>query len=61
MITLMFTLAALIASASERVTATMRANALTVKRMGGRILILVGAWFLMLAAFSSFFAKLFPV
>jgi hypothetical protein len=61
MVTLIFTLAAIIASASERVASSMRANAPTVKRMGGRILILVGAWFLVLAVFAGFFAKLFPV
>lgn len=61
MIALMFTLAAVIASAGERVGAAMRASTPTVKRWGGRILLLVGAWFLVLAAFARFFARVFPV
>lgn len=61
MVILIFTLAAVIASVSERVGASMRASAPTVKRMGGWILVLVGAWFLILAAFAGFFARIFPV
>ncbi len=61
MVTLMFILAAVIASAGERAGTSMRASAPTIKRWGGRILIGVGVWFLLLAAFASFFAKLFPV
>ena len=61
MVSLMLILALLIASAGERIGTTMRASAPTIKRWGGRILIVVGAWFLLLAAFASFFARVFPV
>ena len=61
MVTLMFTLATGIASAGERVGETMRTSAPTVKRWGGRILIVVGAWFLILAAFAGFFANVFRI
>lgn len=61
MVALIFTLAAVIGSAAERVGASMRASTPNVKRWGGRILVLVGAWFLVLAAFAPFFTKLFPV
>ncbi len=61
MVALVFTLALVIASANQRVAASMRESAPVIKRWGGRILLLVGAWFLVLAAFATSFAKLFPV
>jgi len=31
------------------------------KRWGGRILLVVGAWLIALAVFAGFFARVFPV
>ncbi|HBY97248.1 MAG: hypothetical protein M5U01_28945 [Ardenticatenaceae bacterium] len=58
---LMFLLAFAIASAQEGIIAVVRAHVGEVKRWGGRILIAVGIWFIALAAFAGFFARLFPV
>lgn len=61
MVLLIFGLALAIATAQERLVATLQARAAEVKRWGGWILLLVGAWFLVLAIFADFFARLFPV
>jgi uncharacterized membrane protein YidH (DUF202 family) len=58
---LMFILAALIASAQEKVIRMLRAQAHQVKQWGGTVLILVGVWLIVLAVWASFFATLFPV
>ena len=58
---LMFLLVFAIATAQETVIATLRAHVGLVKRWGGWILIIVGAWFILLAVFADFFALLFPV
>ncbi len=39
----------------------IKVQAPTVKRWGGRILVAVGVWFLLLAIFAEFFADVFPV
>jgi putative Mn2+ efflux pump MntP len=54
-------LAAAIAAAQERLVGTMRAGVAQVKQWGGIILIVVGVWFLILAIWADFFARIFPV
>ncbi len=61
MVLLMFGLALALATAQERLVATLQARASEVKRWGGWILLLVGGWFLVLAIFADFFAQIFPV
>lgn len=58
---LMFLLALGIGSAQERVINTMRARSSDIKRWGGWIVTAVGTWFIILAAFADFFARIFPV
>ena len=57
----MFALALAIALAQERTVESIETRAPAVKRWGGRILLLVGAWFVALGVFAGFFADLFPV
>ena len=57
----MFALALLLASAQQRTVSAMRTGAPAIKRWGGAILLLVGAWFITLAAFANTFAHVFPV
>lgn len=57
----MFALALAIAFAQERTVQSLAERAPAVKRWGGRILVLVGAWFVALGVFADFFAGLFPV
>lgn len=54
-------LAAAIAAAQERLVGVMRAGVTQVKQWGGVILIGVGVWFLILAIWADFFARIFPV
>lgn len=54
---LMFALALALASAQERLISRLRASTHQVKVWGGRILILVGLWLLILAAWADFFAR----
>ncbi len=61
MVLLMFTLALTIGAAQQHTVEAMRAGAPTVKRWGGRILMLVGGWFITLGVFADFFADVFPV
>ena len=56
MVVLMFTLALIIGGAQARTVDAMKVGARTVKRWGGRILLLIGAWFIALGVFSDFFA-----
>lgn len=60
-VALMFVLAIALASARERLVESMQDGAPTVKRWGGRVLIVVGAWFVALGIFADFFGDLFPV
>ena len=57
----MFALALAIALAQERTVESIQTRTPAVKRWGGRILLLVGAWFVALGVFAGFFAGLFPV
>jgi hypothetical protein len=61
LVLLLFALSLAIATAREQTVEGLRASGPAVKRWGGRILVLVGAWFLILAVFADFFAGLFPV
>lgn len=61
MVLLIFGLSLAIAGAQERVVKSLQANVTSVKLWGGRILLLVGAWFFLLAVFANFFADVFPV
>ena len=61
LVVLMFALALALAAAQERMTETLRAGAPAVKRWGGRILVLVGVWFLILGVFADEFAGVFSV
>ena len=61
LVVLMFTLALVLAAAQERTAEFLRAGAPAVKRWGGRILILVGAWFVILGIFADEFAGVFSV
>lgn len=58
---LVFTSAFAVAGAQESTLERIKAQAPTVKRWGGRVLIVLGVWFLALAVFAIFFAELFPV
>jgi hypothetical protein len=57
----MFTLALTLATAQERTVAAMQAGSPAVKQWGGRILLVVGAWFIVLAIFADLFARVFAV
>ncbi|MGH9245188.1 MAG: hypothetical protein ACRD29_12915 [Acidimicrobiales bacterium] len=61
LVVLMFTLALFLAAARERVVDAMQQGAPVVKRWGGRLLVLVGAWLITLGVFADLFAELFPV
>ena len=61
LVALVFVLSLALATAQERTVEAMREGAPAVKRWGGRILIAVGAWFIALAVFAGFFARIFPV
>jgi hypothetical protein len=61
LVVLMFTLALVLAAAQERTAEILRAGAPAIKRWGGRILILVGAWFVILGIFADEFAGVFSV
>lgn len=58
---LMFTAAITVSRAQESTVARIQASAPAVKRWGGAVLILVGGWFVSLAVFADFFARVFPV
>lgn len=50
-----------IGTAENRTIEAIRNQAPRVKRWSGVTLVAVGVWFLLLAAFTGFFAELFPV
>lgn len=58
---LLFGLAAAVATAQERVVATLQTGVTQIKRWGGVILIAVGLWTLASAIWAEAFARLFPV
>lgn len=60
-VTLMFTLALIVGASQDRTVNALKATAPTVKAWGGRILLLVGVWFIALGVFADFFADVFPL
>ena len=58
---LMFALSLSITFAQEQVVDTLRASAVMIKRWGGRILVVVGIWLIVLAIWADAFARVFPV
>ena len=60
-ILLMFALALTIALAQEQLVATMKAKTAEVKQWGGRILILVGIWLVILGIWANALTQIFPV
>lgn len=58
---LMFIAALTVSRAQESTVSRIQASAPAVKRWGGAVLILVGVWFVSLAVFADFFARVFPV
>jgi hypothetical protein len=61
LVVLMSTLALALAGAQERTVEALRAGAPAVKRWGGRILVMVGIWFITLGVFADEFAGVFSV
>jgi hypothetical protein len=61
LVVLMFTLALALAAVQERTAEALRASAPAVKRWGGRILVLIGIWFVVLGIFADEFAGVFSV
>ena len=61
LVALMFILVTAVGTAREGVVARLRASPGYVKRWGGWVLIVVGVWFIALAAAADFFAGVFPV
>ena len=61
LVLLVFAAAFGVAHAEETTLDRIKVQAPTVKRWGGRILIAVGVWFLVLAVFADFFEGIFPV
>lgn len=47
--------------ANEETVARLEAGGPTVKRWGGIVLMVLGAWFVTLGVFADTFARLFPV
>jgi cytochrome c biogenesis protein CcdA len=47
--------------AQDKVIRSMKGSTHATKRWGGAILILVGAWLIVLAVWASDFARIFPV
>lgn len=60
-VVLMFVLAFALAAGQERTGEALRAGAPAVKRWGGRILVLLGVWFVLLGVFADQFADVFSV
>lgn len=61
LVSLVFFAAFGVAGAQSETLARVKAQAPRVKKWGGWILIAVGVWFLVLAAFADIFAEIFPV
>ena len=61
LVVLMFTLALMLVAAQERTVEALGSGAPAVKRWGGRILLLVGIWFVILGVFADDFVGVFSV
>ncbi len=60
-VALMFTAAFTVSRAQDATVDRIQDAAPTIKRWGGAVLIAVGVWFVTLAVFADFFARIFPV
>lgn len=60
-VVLVFAAALAVGLAQERVAESLQAAGPTMKRWGGWVLVVVGAWFVALGVFANAFARLFPV
>lgn len=60
-VVLAFAAAMVVAAAQERVAGGLAAAGPAMKRWGGWVLVLVGAWFVALGVFAGPFARVFPV
>ncbi len=58
---LMFGLALAIGLAQEGLVAKLRSEAPQVKRWGGVVLLIVGAWTITIGIWAEFFSQFFPV
>jgi multisubunit Na+/H+ antiporter MnhB subunit len=61
MVVLVFSAAFSVARAEERTLERIKAEAPRVKRWAGWVLVGVGVWFIALAVFAEFFARIYPV
>jgi hypothetical protein len=61
LVVLLFVAALSVAVAQERVVGRIPASTPAIKHWGGWILVVVGAWFVILGVFAAAFARLFPV
>lgn len=61
LVLLLFAAAVGVAVAQERLVERLRAGAPAVKHWGGYVLMVVGAWFLVLGVLAEPFSQLFPV
>lgn len=61
LVALVFIAALTIASVQDQTIQWIGARAPTIKRWGGYVLIAVGIWFFLLAAFAETLAEVFPV
>ena len=58
---LVFASALAVGGVQESTIERLEVQAPIVKRWGGRVLVVLGVWFLALAVFADFFADVFPV
>ncbi len=61
LVVLVFGAALTVASAQQVVVERLQAPSMAVKRWGGWVLVVVGAWFLALTIWAGPFSLLFPV
>jgi len=61
MVALVFAAAFSVAGAEQRTLERIKAQAPRVKRWAGWVLVGVGVWFITLAVFADFFARIYPV
>lgn len=61
LVVLLFGASLLVVGAREETLEHARASAPAVKRWGGYVLIVVGAWFMALGVWAEAFAEVFPV
>jgi hypothetical protein len=61
LVSLLFGASFVVVGARETTLERVRASAPTIKRWGGYVLIVVGAWFVALGIWADTFAALFPV